>query len=90
MDRLDDVIERFDLAAPDHIKLDVDGAELAVLGRRRGPLGDDRLKSLMVELDPSRGEAVVAALGASATARRALRAVDRPPGAPSYGLFARR
>jgi FkbM family methyltransferase len=91
VDRLDDVIERFDLAAPDHIKLDVDGAELAVLAGAEATLGDDRRKSLMVELDPSRGEAVVAALernGYELAERSEGR--DRPRGAPSYGLFVRR
>ncbi len=90
VDRLDDVIERFELPPPDHLKLDVDGAELEVLGGAERTLAGGRLGSLMVELDPERDEAVVDRLrgfGFSLVERAAGR--DRGRSMPTYGLFAR-
>jgi FkbM family methyltransferase len=90
VDRLDDLIERFDLPLPDHVKLDVDGAELEVLAGAGRVLASGRIKSALVELDPERGDRVVAKLERDgfALVERATGG-DRPRGAPSYGLFAR-
>lgn len=49
--RLDDLVGAFDLAPPTHIKLDVDGAELLVLRGAERALGDQRLRSVLVELE---------------------------------------
>jgi FkbM family methyltransferase len=90
VDRLDDVTERFDLPLPDHLKLDVDGAELAVLAGAERLLADADTRSLMVELDREREGAVVERLRASGfeLAERASGS-DRSRSMPTYGLFAR-
>ena len=36
---------------PNHVKIDVDGTELAIIEGMTSVLGDDRLKSLMIEVD---------------------------------------
>jgi FkbM family methyltransferase len=90
VDRLDDVIERFGLPAPDHLKLDVDGSEPEVLAGAERVLTSGRVRSAMVELDRARGEEVVARLktfGFELVERMSGR--DRAPTAPGYGLFAR-
>jgi FkbM family methyltransferase len=55
---LDELVERFGLPAPEHIKLDVDGAEAAVLAGARGLLRRPALKSVLVELGGD-GEAAI-------------------------------
>jgi len=90
VDRLDDVIERFGLPPPDHVKLDVDGGELEVLAGAERMLGAGRVKSLMVELDRERERRVVdrlKALGLELSERYAGTGRDRS--LPAYGLFTR-
>jgi FkbM family methyltransferase len=90
VDRLDDVVERFDLPPPDHLKLDVDGSELQVLAGGERLLARGGVRSAMVELDQVRGGEVaerMAGLGFELAERSFGR--DRPAGAPSYGLFVR-
>lgn len=90
VDRLDDVIERYGLPPANHLKLDVDGAELDVLAGAERTLGDASLSSLMVELDREREEGVVnrlRAFGFDLAERAAGR--DRSRSMPTYGLFLR-
>jgi FkbM family methyltransferase len=54
--RLDDFIAQFGIAAPNHIKLDVDGVELNVLRGAAGVLANPRLRSVLVEVEPTRPE----------------------------------
>jgi FkbM family methyltransferase len=49
--RLDDLVERFGLAAPTHAKIDTDGYELEVLRGAERTLARPELRSLIVELD---------------------------------------
>jgi FkbM family methyltransferase len=60
--RLDDLISTFALPAPNHLKVDVDGAELSVLEGAPRTLRDPALRSVMIELDLEEGEAIVRAL----------------------------
>ena len=91
VERLDDVVERFGLPLPTHLKLDVDGGELGVLAGPERVLGAERLRSAMVELDHDRADAIAERLR-----RLGLEQVERwegsgrPRDAPSYGLFERR
>lgn len=51
--RLDDLIEIFNLQKPNHIKIDVDGHELAVIRGCGSILKSPELKSILVEIDKS-------------------------------------
>jgi FkbM family methyltransferase len=88
VDRLDDLAQRFGLPAPDHLKLDVDGAELDVLAGGGRVL--EGLRSAMVELDRERDPEVVELL-ASAGLDLVERAggADRAHWLPTYALFVR-
>jgi FkbM family methyltransferase len=52
--RLDDLVSQFALAWPNHIKLDVDGAELDVLRGAPSILERPSVRSLLVEVDEER------------------------------------
>lgn len=52
--RLDDLVRQFALQPPNHIKLDVDGAELSVLYGAKDTLTQTNLHSLLVEVDEER------------------------------------
>ena len=62
MYRLDDLIERFALPLPNHIKLDVDGGELAVLDGASRTLASPTLRSVLIEVSSSLSGAVTDAL----------------------------
>jgi FkbM family methyltransferase len=49
--RLDELQERFGLPEPNHLKVDVDGAEAAVLAGATMLLSNDKLRSILVEID---------------------------------------
>lgn len=51
---LDEFIEKFNLPIPHHIKLDVDGVELDIIEGASKTLSNERLKSLMIELNEDR------------------------------------
>jgi FkbM family methyltransferase len=51
--RLDALVERFGLPQPNHIKLDVDGGELAVLEGAAHALASPALRSMLVEVSTS-------------------------------------
>jgi FkbM family methyltransferase len=52
-ERLDDVINRFNLPIPNYLKIDVDGAEKDVVYGSEKTLKDKNVKSLLIELlDP--------------------------------------
>jgi FkbM family methyltransferase len=91
VDTLDDVVERYGLPAPDHLKIDVEGAELEVLLGAGRQLGSGRLRSAMVELDHDREHDVVACLEGFgyALVERSTRA-GSGASVPAYGLFERR
>jgi FkbM family methyltransferase len=90
VDRLDDVVPRFDLPSPDHLKLDVEGAELEVLAGGERLLAAGGLRSVMVELDQRRGSEVADRLvGAGFELVERASGRDRARATPDYGLFAR-
>jgi FkbM family methyltransferase len=88
---LDDLVRQFDLPPPTLLKLDVDGAEPAVLAGAAGTLADPRLRSVLVEIDRRTGEGVTAMLEqAGLTVRERI---DERDGVPLpaiwYGIFER-
>jgi FkbM family methyltransferase len=54
--RMDDLIEQFQLPAPNHIKLDVDGIELAILAGAARTLASGSVRSVLVELEKGEKE----------------------------------
>jgi len=70
--RLDDLVEHLGLPAPTLAKIDVDGAEAAVLAGAPQTLARAELRSVLVEVERSGGDAIVAALE-----RAGLELVDR-------------
>jgi len=48
--RLDDLVERFGLPLPNHLKVDIDGSEAAMLRGAERTLADAGLRSVMVEV----------------------------------------
>jgi FkbM family methyltransferase len=54
--RLDDFVSHFAARMPNHIKLDVDGVELKVLRGASRTLPDRGLRTIMVEVEPTRPE----------------------------------
>jgi FkbM family methyltransferase len=95
--RLDDLVERFGLPSPAHVKLDVDGTELDVLAGAERTLSDPGLRTLLTELEEevaAQLEGVLAAHGLHLHERFGRE--DKPgiagsgaPQPPAYGLFTR-
>jgi FkbM family methyltransferase len=88
---LDDVIERFQLPLPNHIKLDVDGGELAVLRGASRTLRSPSLHSMLVEVSTTQSEEVTDLLAGHGLQLDSKIAVTNKAGdqAVWYGLFAR-
>jgi FkbM family methyltransferase len=91
MFRLDDVVDRFGLPLPNHIKLDVDGGELAVLDGASRTLASPTLRSLLVEVSSSLSAAVTDVLGRHGLHLEWRTSVRNKAGEYEvwYGLFAR-
>jgi len=89
--RLDDLVAQFGLPAPTVMKIDVDGAEASILAGGSTTLERPELRSVLVEVDRARGDAVVETLvraGLGLTER-----IDERQGKPLarvwYGIFDR-
>jgi FkbM family methyltransferase len=89
---LDDVRRRFGLPDPHHLKLDVDGPELAVLEGAVETLALPSLRSLMIELSVTSAsvlESFLAGRGWTLHERFARPRRTPKPDAAFYGLFVR-
>jgi len=51
---IDDFIKHFNPPFPNYIKIDVDGAENRIIKGAKKTLADNRVKSILIELDPKR------------------------------------
>lgn len=61
---VDDFIRQFNPAFPNHIKIDVDGIENRIIKGAEKTLSDRRVKSILLELDSSRGNYCKEVMGA--------------------------
>jgi FkbM family methyltransferase len=88
---LDDVIEMFRLPSPNHIKLDVDGSELAVLRGASRTLASPSLHSMLIEVSTAQSGAVTDLLERYGLRLDGKVTVTNKAGdqAVWYGLFAR-
>lgn len=88
---LDDVVETFRLPPPTLLKVDVDGSEDAVLAGAASALANPVLRSLIVEVDVGRTEAVLEILGRHGfvLASRVDERLGEPLPGVWYGVFVR-
>ena len=89
---LDDLLERFDLPRPTHVKLDTDGSELQILRGARNALSSD-IRSLMIEMEAGDADRIVALLseaGFEFVERNRRRRGDVEVTTHSYGRFVKR
>lgn len=86
--RLDNVIADYDLPVPNHLKIDVDGAELRVLRGARQLLGRAELRTVLIEAAPALRDAVHGLMEEAGLRLRADLRLDQPH-APGYALFER-
>jgi FkbM family methyltransferase len=91
MFRLDDLVDSFGLPLPNHIKLDVDGGELAVLEGARQTLSSPALQSMLVEVSTSLSATVIELLEGCGLHLHSKVSVKNKAGeyAVWYGLFRR-
>jgi hypothetical protein len=91
MFRLDDLVDRFGLPLPNHIKLDVDGGELAVLDGASRTLASPTLRSVLVEVSSALSGAVTDVLDRHGLALEWRTSVRNKAGEYEvwYGLFGR-
>jgi len=89
--RLDDAIDRFGLPMPNHIKLDVDGGELAVLEGAQRALASSSLRSMLVEVSTELAEPVTKVLAGYGLRLQEKVNVENTAGEFRvwYGLFTR-
>jgi FkbM family methyltransferase len=89
--RLDDLIDTFRLPPPNHIKLDVDGGELAVLEGAAGALRSPSLRSVLVEVSTALSAAVTTELDRHGLRLQSKVSVKNKAGdyAVWYGMFGR-
>ena len=85
---LDGVIADYDLPVPNHLKIDVDGAELRVLRGARALLARSELRTVMIEAAPAMRDAVHGLLEEAGLRLRANLRLERPH-SPGYALFER-
>ena len=87
--RLDDMVSTFNLPKPNHLKIDVDGAELRVLHGATEILRHDGLRTILVEVETAIEDSVVTVLRDAGFSLVSRYEHGKKTKAPWYGLFAR-
>jgi FkbM family methyltransferase len=89
--RLDDLVARFGLPLPNHIKLDVDGGELSLLEGAAAVLASPTLQTVLVEVNTAQSEAITSVLAAHGLALNTRINIQNKCGEYRvwYGLFTR-
>ncbi|HXE81041.1 MAG TPA: FkbM family methyltransferase, partial [Vicinamibacterales bacterium] len=89
--RLDDLIDQFGIPLPNHIKLDVDGGELAVLAGASRALASPSLRSMLIEVSTEMSDAITEVLARHGLRLHARVNVQNRAGEYRvwYGLFTR-
>jgi FkbM family methyltransferase len=88
--RLDDAVSRFHLPPPQHLKVDVDGAEERVLVGARRTLRSRTLRTVLIEVDRANWTRVTSLLeDAGLVLQQRYEREKKKADAPLYGLFAR-
>lgn len=89
--RLDDLVALLHLPAPAHIKLDVDGGELAVIEGAAATLASPTLRSMLVEVAMPASDAVIGALDRQGFRLESKEVLKNKAGEYSvwYGVFVR-
>jgi len=85
---LDKLIADYDLPVPNHLKIDVDGAELRVLRGAHDLLGRPELRTVLIEAAPEMRDAVQRLMEEAGLRLRANLRLERAH-APGYALFER-
>lgn len=78
--RLDDFIKTFNVPVPQHIKIDVDGAESLVIAGMENTLLNPMLKSILIELPSRKGDELPDILSSILQAGFAIKKEEHPDG----------
>jgi len=87
--RLDDAVAMFGLPQPQHLKIDVDGAETRVLTGAASTLRSTALRTVLIEIDRAQWDGVAALLARAGLTLAEQYRSDGKADAPLYGLFVR-
>ncbi|MGE0592595.1 MAG: FkbM family methyltransferase [Vicinamibacterales bacterium] len=86
---LDALRAQFQLPAPHHLKIDVDGAEPRVLAGAAETLREPDLRTILIEVDDEHWASVDETLRGSGFGLRVRHRREEKPGAPCYAVFER-
>ena len=86
---LDRAVADFNLPAPHHLKIDVDGSELRVLRGGAAVLRGAQLRSILIESGADATAALASELMAAGFALQSRHERPRKPDAPAYAVWAR-
>jgi len=87
---LDRAVSEFRLPAPQHLKIDVDGAELRLLRGAAAVLRGPQLRTVLIESDANAWEPVASELAAAGLSLETRHERPEKRGAPLYALWTRR